>query len=147
MDDNIMGTNKITNAQEAWENSNYYKIDFKIDQDATVYEAVEKFSYLNISCLVVTRKSDGMTTGIISERDYVCKIALEGRSSKETYIKDIMTKKSNIIVVKRNDSLTSCMKKMLCHGIRHLPVVDECHGDVIGMISTKDLLRETVKEK
>jgi predicted transcriptional regulator len=72
-------------AQHAWEKSCYYNIDFMIAHDAKVYDAIQRMSAYNVGCLCVT--TDGKVTGIISERDYVCKIALFGRNSKETLVK------------------------------------------------------------
>jgi CBS domain-containing protein len=84
--------------------------------------------------------------GIISERDYVCKIALLGRNSKSTKVKEIATMGTNIVVAKASDSVSDCMKKMLSRDIRHLPVVDDS-GDVVGLMSIKDLVREVAREK
>lgn len=62
---------------------------------------------------------------MISERDYVCKIALLGRSSKETKVKEINTKSRNLITVTTKDTVDACMHKMLSKGIRHLPLLDD----------------------
>lgn len=59
-------------------------------------------------------------TGILSERDYVCKIALLGKTSKETKIKEISTKAANIVTANVNDSVEDCMAKMLTKDIRHV---------------------------
>lgn len=55
-------------------------------------------------------------TGVVSERDYVCKIALLGRTSKETQVKAISTKAPNLVVAKLTDSVEDCMAKMLAKG-------------------------------
>jgi len=62
---------------------------------------------------------------VISERDYVCKIALLGRSSKETKVKEINTKSRNLITATTKDTVDACMHKMLSKGIRHLPLLDD----------------------
>jgi CBS domain-containing protein len=67
----------------------------------------------------------GEITGVISERDYVCKIALLGRSSKETKVKEINTKSRNLITATTKDTVDACMHKMLSKGIRHLPLLDD----------------------
>jgi len=85
-------------------------------------------------------------TGIVSERDYVCKIALLGRTSKDTPVKEISTRGSNIITAVADETVDSCMSKMMAKGIRHLPIVDG-EKTVIGMISIKDLVATVVKEK
>lgn len=89
----------------------------------------------------------GKISGVISERDYVSKIALLGRKSKETKIKEISTKASNLMVAHPDDSIDDCMQKMLSKDIRHLPLVDANDKEVIGMLSVKDLVKSLVKEK
>ena len=85
-------------------------------------------------------------TGIVSERDYICKIALLGRTSKETPVKEIATAGANIITAKNEETVETCMEKMMSKGIRHLPIVDE-KDSVVGMVSIKDLVATVVKEK
>jgi CBS domain-containing protein len=81
--------------------------------------------------------------GIISERDYITKIALLGRTSK---VKEIATRGANIITAKADESVESCMEKMMSKGIRHLPIVDD-NDKVTGVISIKDLVKTVVTEK
>ena len=88
----------------------------------------------------------GNMTGIVSERDYIGKIALLGRTSKETAVKEIATRGSNIVTAMADESVELCMQKMMSKGIRHLPIVDG-EKTVIGMISIKDLVATVVKEK
>ena len=88
----------------------------------------------------------GNLSGVISERDYITKIALLGRTSKETKVKEISTQRSKLVTAKPDDSVESCMEKMLQSDIRHLPLVNEV-GDLKGMISIKDLVKTVVKEK
>jgi CBS-domain-containing membrane protein len=88
----------------------------------------------------------GNMTGVLSERDYICKIALLGRTSKETKCKEICTVAGKIVTAKSDESVELCMEKMMNHGIRHLPIVDETKK-VIGMVSIKDLVKVVVQEK
>lgn len=88
----------------------------------------------------------GNMTGIVSERDYIGKIALLGRTSKETPVKEIATRGPNIITAMVDETVEACMQKMMAKGIRHLPIVD-AGKNVIGMISIKDLVATVVKEK
>merc|ERR1711862_209291 len=83
----------VVDATQAYKKSCYFEIDFTILEDSTVYEAVQKFSAFDIGALVVV-DSKGDITGVVSERDYVAKIALLGRTSKETTIKEIATRPS-----------------------------------------------------
>ena len=87
----------------------------------------------------------GELTGIISERDYISKIALLGRTSKDTAVKEIATTSSKLVTVKPDETVQACMEKMLASDIRHLPLVD--NGKLMGMVSIKDLVKTTIKEK
>jgi signal-transduction protein with cAMP-binding, CBS, and nucleotidyltransferase domain len=91
-------------ADDALKYSGYSSIDFTIPEDAKVYDAVQKFAAFNIGCLVTTDKAGNMT-GIVSERDYITKIALLGRTSKETPVKDIATIGGRIITAKASESV------------------------------------------
>ena len=131
-------------ASTAWEKSCYNKIDYTISDDLTVYEAVQRFSAYNVGALV-TINGEGDISGVISERDYINKIALLGKTSKETRIKEIATTSHNLNVATKEDTINSCMEKMLSKDIRHLPLVDES-GKAIGLLSIKDLFKEVVQE-
>lgn len=85
-------------------------------------------------------------TGVVSERDYVSKIALLGRTSKDTKVKEISTKSANLVTAKLSDSVEDCMTKMLTKDVRHLPLVAD-DGSIVGMISIKDLVKTLVQEK
>lgn len=103
-------------ARHAMQKSCYFNIDFKIDGQATVYDAVQRFAAYNVGALVVT--TEGKVNGIISERDYVTKIALLGKSSKTTKVHEIATIGANLIVANIDDSIegTSCNthKRLFC---------------------------------
>jgi len=101
----------------------------------TVYDALEQMSRLSIGALMVL--DDEKIVGIISERDYARKIALEGRVSREVRVREIMT--SKLVEVSPSDTVDGCMKMLSEHRIRHLPVVEE--GKLVGMITSGDLVR------
>jgi len=134
----------FTTAGDAAGLSGYSKIDFCIDQDATVLEAVKLFVAHNIGCLLTTNK-DGDLTGIISERDYISKVDLLGRTPEDTKIREIFTPSSKLVTANESESVQACMEKMLAADIRHLPLVD--HGKLMGMISIKDLVKTCIKEQ
>ena len=102
---------------------------------ATVYEAIKMMSDKNVGALPVL---DGTKiVGIISERDYMSKVVLKGKSSKDTPVRDIMT--TEIITVTPDHNVSKCLEIVTEHHIRHLPVVD---GDeLLGIISIGDLVR------
>ena len=100
----------------------------------------------SIICKYNSIQSIGKISGVISERDYISKVALLGRVSKETLVKEISTKSSNLMTASPHDSVDECMAKMLSKDIRHLPLLDD-DGAVIGMLSVKDLVKTLVLEK
>jgi len=132
-------------ASDAWKKSCYFEIDYAINEDAMMYEAVQKFSAYDIGCLVTTNAA-GEITGVVSERDYINKVALLGKSSKDTPIREVSTKSAKLETAQLTDTVDVCMNKMLTKDIRHLPMLDD-DGKVIGMLSVKDLVKEMVAEK
>jgi CBS domain-containing protein len=106
----------------------------------SVYAALETLARHEVGALMVM---DGnRLVGVFSERDYTRKIALQGRSSKDTTVAEIMT--SNVITVAPSTRTNACMSLMRDKRIRHLPVVD---GDtVLGMISIRDLMDLIITE-
>jgi len=132
-------------AIDVFEKSCYYKIDFKINEEASAKEAVLRFTAFNIGCLAVTDASNKVV-GVCSERDYINKIAALSKCDTTTKVKDICTYGPNIIIAKKDDSLEMCMNKMMYKDIRHLLVIDDKDNEFIGMISIKDLIKEIMKK-
>lgn len=114
---------------------------YSVSPDNSVYDALEMLEERNLGCLVVV--DNGKLIGIFTERDYARKVILKGKSSKETYVRDIMTERP--IVVTPNSSIEQCMQLMTEKFIRHLPVLE--NGQLIGVISIGDLVRCTIEEK
>ncbi|MBL8062764.1 MAG: CBS domain-containing protein [Anaerolineales bacterium] len=111
---------------------------FSIAPEVTVYEALSVMAKYNTGALMVVE--GGKVEGIISERDCVRKLDLEGRSSKTTKISEIMTAK--VIYVEASQQLEECMALMIDKNIRHLPVYDG--KDLLGLISIRDVLKEVI---
>jgi len=109
----------------------------------TVYEAIKKMSDLKVGALVVTNNED-KPIGMISERDYMTKIALKGLSSKHAPVQDIMTVKVQTTSPKTGAS--ECMKLMTNGRFRHIPVVDD-KGKMIGIISIGDLVKYVMDQQ
>ena len=107
---------------------------WQVAPNATVFEAIKLMAAKNIGSLLVM--SGAMLVGIFTERDYTRKIALQGKTSKETQVWEVMPKE--IIFVRPDDSVESCIKLMTEHRVRHLPVVES--GKVLGIISIGDLV-------
>ena len=112
-----------------------------IAPDATVHAAVGTMARMGIGALVVL--DSGALVGIVSERDCVRKVLLEGRSARQTLVADIMV--SGVVTVGPDSSLQDCMLLMTERRIRHLPVVEG--GRVTGMISIGDAVRETLLQQ
>ncbi|TNF06792.1 MAG: CBS domain-containing protein, partial [Pseudomonadales bacterium] len=87
--------------------------------------------------------SGGRLVGIVSERDYVRKVALAERSMLAAKVSEIMTR--DVISVGPRDSLQHCMELMTERRLRHLPVLAE--GELIGLLSIGDLVKETIAEQ
>lgn len=132
-------------AVDAYSKSCYFEMDFTISDGASVYEAIQKFAAFNIGALVTT-DADGNVSGVISERDYINKIALLGRKSKDTLVKEISTRSADLVTATPHDPVEVCMDKMLKSGVRHLPLLDD-DGKVIGMLSIKDIVKVIMEEK
>lgn len=111
---------------------------FTIAPEATVLEAIRLMAQHNIGALLVMTGEN--VDGIVSERDCIRKVELEGRSAKDTPIADIMT--SKVINIDVAQPLEECMTLMLDKNIRHLPVYD---GSILlGLLSVRDVLKEVV---
>jgi predicted transcriptional regulator len=133
-------------ALSVFKNSCYHKIDFKINEENTANNAVKRFAAFNIGCLAVTDAKNEVI-GVLSERDYINKVAALEKDDITTKIKDICTYTPNIIIAKKDDSIEQCMNKMLFKDIRHLLIMDDANNECIGMISIKDLIKEIMKDK
>ena len=114
---------------------------WSIEPSASVYEAIHLLAERQIGALLVM-KNDQLV-GIFSERDYARQIILKDRSSEDTKVEEIMTKK--VLHVQPNDEIGDCMALMTENRFRHLPVVE--NNKVIGMISIGDLVRAVIAEQ
>lgn len=107
---------------------------FATSPDATVFEAIRQLADRNIGALLVMEED--RLLGIFSERDYTRKVALQGRSSKETRVREVIT--GRVVTVTPATPVSECMRLMLDNRIRHLPVMDA--GRIVGVISIGDLV-------
>lgn len=112
-----------------------------VSPSATVLDALKVMAEKEIGAVVVLE--DGHLVGIFSERDYARKVVLQGKASKDTPVREIMTDK--VVCVRPEQSIDDCMGLMTDKRIRHLPVLD--HKKVIGVISIGDVVKEMLSEK
>ena len=109
--------------------------------DASVLDAVKQMAENKIGALLVL--AGGLLVGIVSERDYVRKLAELERAAFDAQVADIMT--ADVISVGLRDSVQHCLRLMTDHRLRHLPVVAE--GELIGMLSIGDLVKQTIADQ
>ena len=112
-----------------------------IESDRSVFDAVTKMVEKNVGALVVTQ--GGQMCGVLTERDYLRRIVLEGRTSRNTLVKDVMT--SNVICVDPSRTIQECMATMTAAHIRHLPVMEG--AELVGIVSIGDLVKYLSKEQ
>jgi CBS domain-containing protein len=113
----------------------------KIEATATVYDALVKIVDANVGSILVTE--GGRVTGIMTERDYLRKIAVLGRTSHNTKVNEIMT--SPLIYVTPQTTIEEAMAIMTDRRIRHLPVVED--DEVIGIVSIGDVVKFQSQEQ
>jgi CBS domain-containing protein len=112
-----------------------------VTSSSTVLDALKVMAEKEIGAVVVI--DDEHLAGIFSERDYARKVVLQGKSSKETPVREIMTEK--VVCVRPEQTVEDCMGLMTDRRIRHLPVLD--HKKVIGVVSIGDIVKEMLSEK
>lgn len=115
---------------------------FAVGPEAPVYRALELMSEKHVGALMVLDESRNLI-GVVSERDYARKVALEGRSSRETAVRDIMTTK--LFCVTPTQNIDDCMALMTDKSVRHLPVLDGERLD--GVISIGDVVKSMLSRQ
>jgi len=113
-----------------------------MSKEKNVREALILMSQKNIGAIIIL-ENDTKPIGIFSERDYARKVILEGRSSQNTSLEDVMSK--NLIFVSKKHTIEQCMEKMTEKRIRHLPILE--NEKVIGIISIGDVLKIMINEQ
>jgi CBS domain-containing protein len=111
---------------------------WSVSPDESVFEAIRLMAEKGIGALVVI--ADETLVGIISERDYARKVVLQGKSSKDTPVRDIMTRQ--VVSVSPEETIDDCMRLVTANRIRHLPVV--LGGKVVGVVSIGDLVQRVI---
>jgi CBS domain-containing protein len=114
---------------------------WSITPDATVFDALTKMAHKNVGALTVMEGDQ--LVGIISERDYARKVILQGKTSRTTSVREIMS--SPVICVRSQQTVEECMALLTGRRIRHLPVIED--NRVIGMISIGDIVKSIISEQ
>ena len=114
---------------------------WSISPKATVFEALRLMAEKNVGALLVVQEDQ--CVGIVSERDYARKVVLHGRSSRNTPVGKIMTKR--VFYVQPQQTLDECMALMTEKRIRHLPVISQ--SDLVGVISIGDVVKHIIDEQ
>ncbi|MGK8440187.1 CBS domain-containing protein [Ectopseudomonas hydrolytica] len=118
-----------------------YAYVYSVDSEDSLVDGLRIMAEKGVGALVVM--SGGRLVGIVSERDYVRKVALADLSVLDTKISHIMTR--DVISVGPRDSVQHCMELMTERRLRHLPVLAE--GELIGLLSIGDLVKDTIAEQ
>jgi CBS domain-containing protein len=114
---------------------------WSVKPDESVFEALKLMAEKDVGGLVVMNGDH--LAGIITERDYARKVIIEGRSSKETPVTDVMTKK--VLCVTPERTVDECLALMTEKRLRHLPVLED--KNVIGIVSIGDLVKAIIEEQ
>ena len=107
-----------------------------VPPSATVFEAISLMAKHNIGALVVLDEAGGVE-GVFSERDYTRKLILQGRTSRETLVRDVLSRPA--VTVTPDTTVADCMRLMTDNRIRHLPVLD--NGRPAGVVSIGDCVK------
>lgn len=112
-----------------------------IAPQSTVYEALQMMATHAIGALPVVQA--GQLVGIFTERDYARKGILQGRASKNTHVRELMT--DTVVSVTPEQTVERCMWLMTKQHIRHLLVLDK--NRVVGMVSIGDVVKNLLAEQ
>lgn len=114
---------------------------YSIVSTISVYDAIKIMGEKNVGAILIIE--DDQLKGILSERDYARKIVLQGKSSKNTLVNEIMV--SKVVTVQPTDDLDYCMGLMISRRIRHLPVIE--NDKVIGLVSIGDVVKSIIEKQ
>jgi CBS domain-containing protein len=112
-----------------------------IHPDATVFDALKLMAENNVGSLAVLE--NGTLLGLITERHYAREIALKGRTSPGTRVRDVMS--TTVVVARPDQTVEECMAIMTAKAVRHLPVLE--NGHLIGLVSIGDMVKSVIGDQ
>ena len=117
------------------------RVVVSVSPEAKVIDALRVMAEREIGAVLVV--DNDRLVGVMSERDYARKVILKGKSSQDTYVREIMT--DRVVYVRPQQTVPECMALMTNKRVRHLPVLE---GDrLVGVLSLGDLVKETISEQ
>jgi CBS domain-containing protein len=114
---------------------------WSVKPDDTILNAIKLMATHEVGALLVME--DDKLIGIVSERDYARKVALEDRSSNDALVSEIMS--TRVLCARPEQTVKECLALMSDKRARHLPVLD--HKKVIGVISIGDLVKSIIADQ
>ena len=108
--------------------------------DSTVYDAIETMVDQNVGSTLIVDGTD--LVGIFTERDYLRRIVIQGRTSKTTTVRDVMT--VDVMVTTPDTTIEECLARMTQARCRHLPVVTD--GTIRGIVSIGDCVKQLLQD-
>ena len=114
---------------------------WSVHPNDSVFDAIKQMAAKNIGSLVVL--VDDQIVGIMTERHYARQVILEGKSSPETPVRDIMT--TSVVCARTDQTISECMAIMTEKRVRHLPVVDK--NQLVGLVSIGDLVKSIIADQ
>jgi CBS domain-containing protein len=115
---------------------------YSVSPETTVYAALELMAEKNIGAVLVL--DEGRVVGIFSERDYARRVVLQGKSSRDTAVADVMT--AEVVCARPNLSVEKCLALMTDKRFRHVPVLDEAE-QLIGIVSIGDVVKAMLNQQ
>jgi len=107
----------------------------------TAYHALRKMAKHNVGALLVVDQEK--LTGVFSERDYARKVVLQGKSSKDTPVSEVMTR--DVLYIDPHCSINDCMALMTDKRVRHLPVME--NGALVGIVTIGDVVKQIISDQ
>lgn len=114
---------------------------WSVTPDASVHEAIQLMVQKRVGSVLVV--DDGTVQGIVTERDFAQKVAVDGKSSPDTPVAEVMT--THVLCTRPEQTIEEAMALMTDKRVRHLPVLDA--GEIVGVVSIGDLVKSVISEQ